>query len=68
MLYAKEKFKLWVTRRSPAIYNADLRMLEQKNSNEQNQALDFESHQRMLNQVQEWIMNMKKKRIKDSSN
>ena len=49
MLYAKEKFKLWVTRRSPAIYNADLRMLEQKNSNEQNQALDFESHQRMLN-------------------
>ena len=50
MLYAKEKFKLWVTRRSPAIYNADLRMLEQKNSNEQNQALDFESHQRMLNQ------------------
>ena len=71
MLYAKEKFKLWVTRRSPAIYNADLRRLEQKNSNEQNQALDFESHQRMLNQdtrMNNEYEEEKNNRIKDSSN
>ena len=46
----KKSAKLRVTRRSPVIYNADLRMLEQENSYEQNQALDFESHQRMPNQ------------------
>ena len=46
----KKSAKLRVTRRSPAIYNAYLRMLEQENSNEQNQALNFESHQRMPNQ------------------
>ena len=46
----KKSAKLRVTRRSPVIYNADLRMLEQENSYEQNQALDFESHQRMLSQ------------------
>ena len=46
----KKSAKLRITRRSPAIYNADLRMLEQENSNEQNQALDFESHQRIPSQ------------------
>ena len=53
---------LRVTRRSPVIYNADLRMLEQENSYEQNQALNFESHQRMPNQ--DARMNMKKRKNK----
>ena len=58
----KKSAKLRVTCRSPIIYNADLRMLEQENSYEQNQALNFESHQRMPNQ--DARMNMKKRKNK----
>ena len=46
----KRSGKLRVARRSPKIYYANLRILEKKNSYEQNQAFDFEPHQRMLNQ------------------